>query len=94
MDEIDVVPRPSDPVDNIKSACLLTLRIVSGEDVGLQRSNYKMGRSSGKIKSVRFFLRITGIDGEAIEFEWNILTGFTSLQILQKIQGNFARTEH
>ena len=29
---------------------------------------------------------LLGIDGEAIEFEWNILPGFTSLQILQEIQ--------
>ena len=27
-----------------------------------------------------------GIDGEAIDFEWNILPGFSSLQILQEIQ--------
>ena len=29
-----------------------------------------------------------GIDGEAIEFEWNILPGFTTLQILQQIQND------
>ena len=29
-----------------------------------------------------------GIDGERIEFEWNSLPGFTSLQILRKIQEN------
>ena len=30
-----------------------------------------------------------GIDGEAIEFEWNIFRALTSLQILQKIQNDF-----
>ena len=32
------------------------------------------------------YKELLGIDGEAIEFEWNILPGFSSLQILQKIQ--------
>ena len=27
-----------------------------------------------------------GINGEAIEFEWDIVPGFTSLQILEEIQ--------
>ena len=29
-----------------------------------------------------------GIDGEASEFEWNILPGLTTLQILQQIQND------
>ena len=29
-----------------------------------------------------------GIDGEAIEFEWNIFSGFSSLQIFQEIQND------
>ena len=29
-----------------------------------------------------------GIDGEAIEFEWNISPGFTTLQILLQIQND------
>ena len=32
------------------------------------------------------YKEMLGIDGESIEFEWNILPGFSSLQILQKIQ--------
>ena len=35
--------------------------------------------------SVENFL---GIDGEAIEFEWNIFPGFTKLQIIQQIQND------
>ena len=31
---------------------------------------------------------LLGIDGEAIEFEWNIFLGCSSLQILQQIQNN------
>ena len=34
------------------------------------------------------FSRTAGIDGEATEFERNIFPGFTSLQILQEIQGD------
>ena len=47
-----------------------------------------MGRSTGRIQNVRFLWRTAGIDGEAIEFEWHISQGFTSLQILQKIQND------
>ena len=32
------------------------------------------------------YRELLGIDGEAIEFEWTILPGFSSLQMLQKIQ--------
>ena len=31
---------------------------------------------------------LLGIDGEAIELEWNIFAGFTSLQILEEIQNH------
>ena len=31
------------------------------------------------------YKELLGIDGEAIEFEWNIYPGFSSLQILQEI---------
>ena len=40
------------------------------------------------------YKELLGIDGEAIEFEWNIFPGFSTLQILQKNQGWFAREEH
>ena len=32
-----------------------------------------------------------GLDGEAIEFEWNICPGFSSLQILQENQNNLQK---
>ena len=32
--------------------------------------------------------KLLGIDGEPIEFEWNIFQGLTSLQILQKFQND------
>ena len=34
------------------------------------------------------YKELLGIDGETIEFEWNILPGFSSLQRLQKIQND------
>ena len=42
-----------------------------------QVEEYKMHPSYNKL---------LGLDGEAIEFEWNIFPGFLSLQILQQIQ--------
>ena len=32
------------------------------------------------------YRELFGIDGELVEFEWNIFPGFTPLQILHKIQ--------
>ena len=34
------------------------------------------------------YQEVVGVDGEAIEFEWNIFPGFSSLQILQEIQNS------
>ena len=38
-----------------------------------------------------FYGQLLGIDGEAIEFEWNIFPGFTSMQILQEIQDDLQK---
>ena len=59
-----------------------------GEVVRSFRSKPKMGRPSGRIKISAWFVELLGIDGEPIEFEWNILPGCTSNEILQKIQNN------
>ena len=46
-----------------------------------------MERSSGRTQDVSFLTKnIVGIDRDAIEFEWNIFPGFSSLKILQEIQ--------
>ena len=64
-----------DHVDKSKSTCLLTC----------SRSNNKMGRSSYS-RCILLKKELLGTDGEAIEFEWTIFPGFSSLQILQEIQ--------
>ena len=50
----------------------------------------KMQLQDGKVKwknsKCPSHKELLGIDGEAIEFEWNIFPGFSTLQILQKIQ--------
>ena len=87
MDEIDIVSWSSDPLNKAKVR-VFSDSAVSGEDVISKRSSCKMGRSSGVNLDVRFFWELLGIDGEAIESEWNVFPGFTSLQIFQKIQNN------
>ena len=42
--------------------------------------------SMEEFKMSHFHEELLRIDGEPVEFEWNILPGFSSLQILQKIQ--------
>ena len=39
-------------------------------------------------RSSTSFGELLGIDGEPVEFDWNIFPGFTSLQIFQKIQSD------
>ena len=47
-----------------------------------------MGRPSDSFRLCTSCGELLGIGGEPIEFEWNIFLGFTSLQILQKIQND------
>ena len=50
-----------------------------------------MGRSSGRIQDVSFYKEPLGIDGEAIEFEWNISPRFSSLAISSRDPKDLAR---
>ena len=53
---------------------------------GAFRSQWKVERSVSRFRHSNACRELLGIDGEPIEFAWNSLPGFTSLQILQKIQ--------
>ena len=51
---------------------------------------YAHARSSNQVDQEEFlksnsYRELLGIDGEPIEFEWNIFPRLTSLEILQKI---------
>ena len=51
----------------------------------------KMGGQVEALKLYPSFQEAVGIDGEAIEFEWNISPRFSSFAILQEIQKDLAR---
>ena len=73
------VPRSSDLAEKSKGTCLLRFRSMLGKADWQQLQDAKV-----KWKNPNFPLRckeLLGIDGEAIEFEWNIFAGFSSLQI-------------
>ena len=92
MDEISVFSWSSDPVDTSKSTCPLRFRSVFGKDEWKQSCNYKVG--GGQVEEFNMSLsnkELLGIDGEAIQFEWNIFPGFLSLQILQEIQNDLRK---
>ena len=61
-----------------------------GTDEGKQGSNNKMGQVE-EFKMYPSYKELLGLDGEAIEFEWNIFPGFSSLQILQETQRDLLR---
>ena len=52
-------------------------------------------RWEGQVADFQLFAsceELLGIDGDPIEFEWNIVPGLTSLQILQRIQNDLQET--
>ena len=55
-----------------------------------------MKRWTGQVAEFQMensFEELLGLDGEPIEFEWNIFPGFTSLQILQKIHSDLEEAD-
>ena len=50
-----------------------------------------MEKSTDGFQQTNAFRELFGFDGEPIVYEWNILSRFTSLQILQKILNDFRK---
>ena len=51
-------------------------------------------RREGQVEELKMYPSykdLEGIDGETIEFEWNLFPGFSSLQILQEIERDLER---
>ena len=74
--------------DESKSTCLLRFCLMLGEDARSFRSKPKMDCSTRRIRQSNSHRVLFGIDGEPIEFEWNMFPGLTSLEIFQKVQKN------
>ena len=73
MDEIDIVSWSSDWVDKSKSTCLLRPRYCASERCGLKKD--ASARWEGQVEEFKMsasLRELLGIDGEALEFEWNI----------------------
>ena len=87
LDEIYCVFRASHHVGESKCACQLRFGLVSGEDVwDHAEANKKWKSKLLDFQQTNEHTELFGIDGETIEFEWNIFPGFTSLGILEKIR--------
>ena len=87
MDETYAYARSSNQVDESKSTRLLRFRLMLGKNARTLGSEPQMENQYEDFRqsdSYSFFF--FGIDGEPIEFEWNIFPGLTSLELLQKIQ--------
>ena len=60
----------------------------------MNESKEAIARWQGQVEELTMYpphKELLGIDGEAIELEWNIFPGFSSLEILQKIQKDVDR---
>ena len=60
----------------------------------MNESKEAIKRWEGQMEEHKMFTsykELLGIDGEAIEFEWKIFSGFSSLQILPEIQRDLKR---
>ena len=62
------------------SCLLLSFSLVSRKSKSTFRSRFIIFQQSTESAEV------SGIDGEAIEFKWNLFPGFTSIEILRHIQ--------
>ena len=49
-----------------------------------------LDRGSLKIMDSKDYQELNGIDGEPVEFEWNIFPGHTTLDLFREIQRNMA----
>ena len=88
MDEIYIVSWSSDQVGESKSDCLFRWCFVLGKISRSFRSKSKMEGQVTEFRLSTSYGELLGIDAEPIEFEWNIFPGFTSWQIVQKIQND------
>ena len=73
-------------MDESKSTRIHRFRLVLGEMQDLSGANQKSTAQLEEFQQSNSFRELLRIDGEPIEFEWNIFPGPTSLEILQKIQ--------
>ena len=85
MDEIYAFARSSSQVVESKIIRLHRFRLLLGEYARSFRSKPKMDCSTRRISTVQIYRELFGIDGEPIEFEWNIFPGHVSLEIFRKI---------
>ena len=56
-----------------------------------QQKHQRDGTGSSWISRQQFLINFCGIDGEPIEFEWNIFKGLASWEMIRKVQGDLQR---
>ena len=71
-------------MDDSKRTCLLRFRLILGKKVQIIQNRIEDGKIKLKNFDCNSYRELLGIDGEPIEFEWNLFPGLTSLEILQK----------
>ena len=87
-----------DQVDNGTSPRILRLGLMSKENVSSQSGSRKVGRAAGRLSEttvskssiIRSRWR-THLSSSGIDFDWNILSGRTSLEMLRKVQEDVHR---
>ena len=85
-DKNETVSSTGDQVDKGKSPCTLRLSTMSGK-----LSSEATQRWKGQLtdfESTASYQELLGVDGEPIEFWWNVLRERSSSQILLKIQND------
>ena len=81
MDEISTVSRSSGQIQKHVSGHTLCV----GQ---MNESKEAITRWEGQVEEFKMYLshkELSGIDGEAIEFEWNIFPAFSSLQMSSSV---------
>ena len=89
MDTNNKISSTGDQVDKGKKGPhFLRLGLVSGKNVCTSKSSRKVERAADRLQTTVSNQELFGVDGEPIEFEWNIIRGLPSLEMFRKIQND------
>ena len=69
-----------------KGLCIFRFCVMSWKGEWEPSIKYCLGRKMSWFKDSTQYRTLDTIDGELMEFEWNIFTGFTTLQLVDKVQ--------
>ena len=96
MDEVDIGQEPSDQAGEGKSVCVSHTHSILcvGQVKDIPGAGQRWKGQIEDLKMYSSYRDAVRIDGEAIEFEWTMFPGFSSLSILHEIRRDLEKEKH